>query len=124
MAVSTKNFKVEEFACHHCGENLIEQSIVDLCQKIRDELGVPVRVNSGYRCAKHNAAVNGVRNSQHIKGFAADLSCSLGAAKMFETVKRMYEEGRIPELRYCIKYKSWIHVDTGKVRSHIFEVKS
>ena len=57
---------------------------LDMCQKIRDELGVPVRVNSGCRCRSHNAKVGGVPNSQHIQGYAADLSCSLGASKMYE----------------------------------------
>ncbi|MBQ3396797.1 MAG: hypothetical protein IJG34_10220 [Synergistaceae bacterium] len=94
---------------------------LDMCQKIRDELGVPVRVNSGCRCRSHNAKVGGVPNSQHIQGYAADLSCSLGASKMYETVKAMYARGELPELRYCKKYSSWIHIDCGKVRSKIFD---
>jgi hypothetical protein len=42
----------------------------------REEFGGPVTVNSGYRCPKHNLAVGGVVNSQHMKGEAADLCCA------------------------------------------------
>ena len=118
----TKNFNVSEFTCHcGCGMNNAEQDLINMCQKVRDKLGVPVRVNSGCRCAKHNAKVGGVRNSQHMLGVAADLSCSSGAHKMFETVKAMYEAGELPELRFCKEYRSWIHIDCGRVRSHVFE---
>jgi hypothetical protein len=33
----------------------------------------PIKIGSGYRCAKLNKAVGGVGNSQHTKGEAADL---------------------------------------------------
>ena len=70
MTKDTKNFKVSEFACKHCGENKIDQRVLDMAQTLRDELGVPVRVNSGYRCEKHNARVGGVKGSFHTKGLA------------------------------------------------------
>ncbi|MBQ7154850.1 MAG: DUF882 domain-containing protein [Synergistaceae bacterium] len=112
----TKNFSVKEFACHHCGQNKIDQRVIDLCQKIRDELGVPVRVNSGYRCPAHNARVGGVKGSRHVLGHAADLSSSRSGMLMFEAVKRLQGEGRLPELGYCILYKTknFIHVDIDK----------
>ena len=75
MANNTNNFKVSEFACKCCGENHIDQRVLDMAQVIRDELGVPVRVNSGYRCDEHNRRVGGVKGSKHTKGLAADLSC-------------------------------------------------
>ena len=126
MANDTKNFKVSEFACKHCGENKIDQKVLDICQTIRDELGVPVRVNSGYRCEKHNARVGGVKGSFHTKGLAADLSCELGAKKMFETVQDLYHKNKLPELKYCIYYahKNFIHVDCGRQRKNTFEVRT
>lgn len=123
----TKNFKASEFACHHCGENKIDQKVIDLCQKIRDALGVPVRVNSGYRCAKHNAAVGGVRGSKHTLGMAADLSSSVNARDMFDKVKQLQAKGEIPELGYCILYKrkNFIHVDIAKRPSgNMWEVRA
>ena len=42
-------------------------------QPLRDAMGEPIKIGSGYRCTRLNNAVGGVSNSQHIKGQAADL---------------------------------------------------
>ena len=127
MTENTKNFDVKEFGCKcGCGFNIIDQRVMNMAQTIREALGVPVRVNSGCRCEKHNAKVGGVKGSNHTLGLAADLSCSLGAQKMFETVKRLKAEGKLEDLEYCILYKkkNFIHIDCGKVRSKFFEVRA
>ena len=125
MAKDTKNFKVSEFACKCCGENRIDQRVLDLAQAIRDELCVPVRVNSGYRCATHNARVGGVKGSNHTKGLAADLSCSLGAKALYSAIQKLYKEGKIPMLGYCIRYATFCHVDVVKRKSgNIWEVRT
>ena len=74
-ALST-NFKVNEFSCKGkgcCSTVYIDSELVEYLQKIRDYFGMPVTINSGYRCAKHNKAVGGVANSYHTKGMAADI---------------------------------------------------
>ncbi len=76
------------------------------------------------RCEKRNAAVGGVKGSKHTKGKAADLSCSLGAAKMFETVKKLHAEGKLPDLDYCIRYKTFIHIDCGGKRKSLWEIRA
>ena len=125
MATDTQNFKVSEFTCHcGCGFNIIDQRVLNMAQIIRDALDVPVRVNSGCRCEKHNAKSNGVKGSKHTKGLAADLSCSKGAKVMFETVKRLYSEGKLPDLDYCIRYKTFIHIDCGGKRKSMWEVRA
>lgn len=124
MRMDTKNFNESEFACKHCGENKIDDRVLVMAQTIRDALGVPVRVNSGYRCPEHNANVGGVKGSKHTLGKAADLSCSLGSAKMFETVKQLKAEGKLPDLDYCIKYKTFIHIDCGGKRRTLWEVRA
>ena len=126
MANDTKNFQVKEFACKHGGENKIDQRVLNMAQKIRDELGVPVRVNSGYRCEKHNASVGGVKGSYHTKGLAADLSSSAGAAKIFSAVQKLWKSGELEDLSYCIYYakKNFVHIDCGKTRKNVFEVRS
>ena len=125
MATNTKNFNVSEFTCKcGCGFNIIDQRILNMAQTIRDALGVPVKVNSGCRCEKHNTRVKGVKNSKHIKGFAADLSCCLGSSKMFETVKKLHSQGKLPDLDFCKKYKTWIHIDCGGKRCNMWEVSA
>ena len=125
MLQSTKNFNVSEFACKcGCGYNRIDQRVINMAQIIRDALGVPVKVNSGCRCEKHNAKVGGVKNSKHVLGKAADLSSSKGAVEMFETVKSLYAQGKLPDLDYCIRYKTFIHIDCGGKRNNRWEIRA
>ena len=46
---------------------------MEVLQPLRDFLGKPVVISSGYRCPELNKAVGGVKNSQHMKGEAADI---------------------------------------------------
>jgi hypothetical protein len=46
---------------------------VNILQPLRDALGSPVNLSSGYRCPGLNAAINGSKNSQHMFGQAADI---------------------------------------------------
>ena len=121
--MDTQHFKVSEFSCK-CGMNNIDQRVINMAETIRQALGVPVRVNSGCRCEIHNKAVGGVKSSKHLKGLAADLSCSKGAIVMFETVKRLKADGKLPDLDYCIRYKWGIHIDCGGKRHSLWEVRS
>lgn len=76
-----KWFSMNEFECH-CGCRMPDSAkanIVALVEQVldpaRERYGKPVCVNSGYRCARHNAAVGGVAGSQHMRGEAADICC-------------------------------------------------
>lgn len=126
MANDTKNFKASEFACHcGCGYNIIDQRVIDMAQVIRDAAGVPIRVNSGCRCEKHNTAVGGVKGSNHTKGLAADLSCGLGAKKLFAIIADLKARGKLHDMEYAILYikKDFVHIDCGNTRSIFFEVR-
>ena len=126
MAKDTKNFKVSEFSCHcGCGYNVIDQRVIDMAQVIRDAVGLPIHINSGCRCEKRNAASGGVKGSFHTLGKAADLSCSIGAKKLFAVVADLKVRGKLPDLEYAILYikKDFVHIDCGKERSIFFEVR-
>jgi hypothetical protein len=73
----SKNFRLDEFKCKcgKCDPILVDEALVDWLQKIRDHFGRSVNINSGYRCAKHNAdpKVGGSATSHHVKGMAADI---------------------------------------------------
>lgn len=47
-------------------------------EPLRQHLGLPIHVNSGYRCPKVNELVGGVSNSQHLKGEATDITILKG----------------------------------------------
>ena len=54
--------------------NLVRLS--EFLQQIRDELHLPIIVNSAYRSKEVNESVGGVSSSYHCKGLAADIKCS------------------------------------------------
>ena len=69
----TPNFKVREFACKDGTDKiLIDLELLALLQLIRDTMGTPITINSGYRTAKHNKRVGGASNSYHLYGRAFD----------------------------------------------------
>ena len=75
-----KWFKDGEFRCRCCGglppdaQENIRALVEEVLDPVREAFGGPIVVNSGYRCERHNAAVGGVRNSQHLRGEAADIA--------------------------------------------------
>ena len=72
----------------------VVQNLQRLCvlvlQPLRDTLGAPVYINSGYRSERLNARVGGVLNSRHLQGKAADIHCdNLDYAKViFDILKQ------------------------------------
>lgn len=52
-------------------DNILEL-IINVLQPIREHFGAEVIISSGYRNAKLNALVKGAKNSQHLRGEAAD----------------------------------------------------
>ena len=121
----TPHFKRAEFACKcGCGFDDVDPKLAVLCETIRTAAGVPVRVNSGCRCEKYNAKVKGAaKDSQHTKGKAADLSCSIGPKALYELIRGLYETGKLPGLEYCLRYPTFVHIDVGPVRKQRFAVK-
>ena len=123
MGNLTKDFSRTEFECKcGCGFDKIDPRVVDMCQTIRDAAGVPIRINSACRCAKHNNAIGGVDGSYHTKGMAADLSCEAGSQKLQSAIKTLYDAGKLPHLSYCKRYiaKNFVHIDCGHQRENRF----
>lgn len=65
----------------------VVDNLSELVEAILDPLraawGKPIRVSSGYRCAKLNDAVGGAETSVHMKGLAADLQPTSGSFNEF-----------------------------------------
>ena len=74
----SEHFAKNEFTCHcGCGQggDKMHPRLIELLEQLRANIGgIPLNVNSAYRCPSHNAAVGGVRNSQHVQGTAADIA--------------------------------------------------
>lgn len=102
-----------DFACRCCGKNLIKEEIVILCNDIETKLGLSLKVNSGYRCERHNAAVGGQPNSEHMQGNAADITCP-DIQKLAKLCQRLWNTSEIGGLGL---YSRFCHVDTGRHRT-------
>lgn len=66
-------------------ENL-KALVMNVLDPARERIGMPIRVNSGYRSQQLNKAVGGVSDSQHLLGEAADVRVGSQAMN-----KRLYE---------------------------------
>ena len=77
----------------------------------REQLGMPIKVNSGYRCPLKNKAVGGVENSQHLRGEAADISVKSEKLKvksdLDELASIIVRQGKFDQL---IIYPTFLHV--------------
>jgi uncharacterized protein YcbK (DUF882 family) len=47
--------------------------LVTSLQTLRNQIGVPITVTSGFRCKVHNVAVSKIEKSEHSYGTAADI---------------------------------------------------
>lgn len=77
------NFNMREFQCPCCHCVMVHRKLVAALQSLRDLLNRPLIITSGYRCAPHNAAVGGVKNSLHRHGLAADVAVASGEQPLF-----------------------------------------
>tara|TARA_R110000823_G_scaffold246925_1_gene370781 strand:+ start:4375 stop:4752 length:378 start_codon:yes stop_codon:yes gene_type:complete len=120
----TKNFSKSEFSCK-CGcempkniENNVKKLAIQL-QIIRDIVNVPIKINSGYRCEKHNSSIKGSsKNSQHLKGKAADIVIKGydPILKTFPLLDQLVEEGELI-IGGIGKYSTFTHIDIRKNRA-------
>lgn len=86
----------------------VKALVENVLDPLREAYGQPIRVNSGYRCAKHNLAVGGAANSQHLRGEAADIApVNGGAAELQRLAALIRQHGRWDQL---IIYPTFIHV--------------
>ena len=78
---------------------------------IRDEVGAPLRVNSGYRCPEYNKKVGGSSQSLHLEGMAADLACeAVSAEEVADIIEGLVEQSLIPNGGLG-RYNTFTHVD-------------
>ena len=126
----TENFSLQEMCrtMHHVKNVPTPNAIKNLqalcknvLQPLREYLGEPVVINSGYRCPKLNDLVGGVSNSQHMKGEAADIRCSsyLYAKKIYTWIMDNCEFDQVI-LENKAGKTYWVHVSyclNGKNRN-------
>ncbi len=109
----SEHFSKAEFACNHCGKLhpsgvMPPLELLDILEGVRAHFGVPVSVNSGYRCPTHNANVGGANASRHMEGDASDIMVKgVSPSAVYDYLNRsMGSAGGLHE------YDTFTHVDT------------
>lgn len=70
----SKNFSISEFACKDGSRDItVDCDLVQLLQKMRDQIGKSIAITSGYRTAAYNKKCGGISTSNHLTGKAADI---------------------------------------------------
>lgn len=89
-----------------CTRTLVLLSTATSFYLTRKAYGRPVRVNSGFRCQKHNKDVGGRENSFHQIGFAIDImpegAYTLGDLNKLDDTARLYFD-------VVLRYDNFLH---------------
>lgn len=107
------NFTLAEIACPCCGEVWVDPAAMNALQAMRDALRMPLKINSGHRCAAHNAKIKGAANSEHLR-LAFDVALS-------GINPRAFHDAAIRAGFYGLGYgEDYLHLDTraAPVRWH------
>ena len=108
-------------------------NLVYLCAYVLEPLRVamerPIKISSGFRCQRLNAAVGGVYNSQHMKGQAADINIKGDLAygkKIFSWIKYNCEFDQLiweknPKTGNYWVHVSFVHPDFGRNRRQVID---
>jgi uncharacterized protein YcbK (DUF882 family) len=112
----TANFKLDEFKCKDgCGvpDPLLAnvQDLANNLQVLRDHIGKPISIMSGYRTPEYNLKCGGELKSQHMEAKAADIQ--VGGMKPVEvcaTIKQLIADGKMKQGGVGL-YDGWVHYD-------------
>ena len=112
----TKNFHINEFASK-CGRPTPESVKINLIklavnlQTLTDYVNKTIKVNSGYRSPEHNKAIGGAKNSQHVKGNAADIVVDgITPKQVAETIDKLISECKMAQ-GVLKAYNNFTHYD-------------
>ena len=136
MAIQiTPHFALSEFACrekvaedqwiiHPVPQGLIP-NLWELCERleiVREKVGQPIHVLSGWRSEEVNRRCGGARLSQHLKAKAADIYVDgLPAAELHGIVLGLIRDGTLRDggvgfYPANANRAGWVHYDIGPVR--------
>jgi hypothetical protein len=107
------SFSPAEIACRGTGAIKINTEAMDKLQSLRNRLGKPLIVRSGYRSPSHNRAVGGAPASKHMQGTAFDIAMSNHDPVAFMAAARavgFLGFGTYPR-------SGFMHIDLGPARS-------
>lgn len=116
MAKISKNFSLEEFKCKDGSDipNSALSNIVELARNLevlRTAINKPITITSGYRSPKYNTKIGGVKDSQHLRGTAADIKVSgMTPKEVALVIEGLIESGKMKEGGIGV-YPTFTHYD-------------
>ena len=80
-----KYFNIEEFDSpdEPGSGQYMDDDFLEMLDNARHMAGIPFIINSGYRTKAANRDAGGLKNSAHLDGFAADISCNASRERMY-----------------------------------------
>ena len=118
----TANFKLDEFKCKDgCGvpDPLLSnvQDLANNLQILRDHIGKPITIMSGYRTPEWNIKCGGELKSQHMEAKAADIQVSgMTPKEVCNAIKLLIGAGRMKQGGVGL-YDGWVHYDVRGVKA-------
>ena len=115
----TSNFSKSEFDCNSGADMPQEvfnniQKLANQLQIIRNKVGVPIKINSGYRSPEHNTKIGGSKTSQHLLGKAADIVIDgYTPDEVADLIEELIESGDILQGGLG-RYNTFTHYDIRK----------
>lgn len=98
----------------------MKELILYCLQPIRDKLGKPMIITSGYRCKQLNDKVKGVSTSQHLRGQAVDFYVNgMTVQEVVDFIKKTGVEFD----QLINEYDKWVHISfvKGKNRKQVLK---
>ena len=112
--IKAKYFERSEFACScGCGFDAVDVELLAVLENLREESLQAVTINSACRCAEHDKAIGGVKNSQHVRGKAADIVVKNQSP---EFVGKWLDE-KYPDKYGIGIYDTFVHIDVRDVKA-------
>ena len=71
---------------------LMDKRLLKKLDEIREIVGEPIIITSGFRTPAHNESVNGVESSSHLKGLAVDIAIRHSRMR-FKLISALFEVG-------------------------------
>ena len=116
MGDLTRNFSLSEFKCTD-GSPVPSRFLGNVkelaknLQKLRDALGRPIHITSGYRTKSYNSKIGGAPSSKHMLAQAADIQIpGLTPRVVGDAIEALIHDGVMVQGGLG-RYSGWIHYD-------------